>query len=203
VKWNEFPKRSDEWGSHNVSYFKKHGIKLKDISERDYIYPTEEGICFLLRGKDNNTAYQERLTLPQAEGRWRNPLNVNLGGFVYVPWNLMFNTPKNTDNVFIVEGSTDALRLHTMGYLAIGILGISITKERVEFIEHTCSKLNTVCNKKVRAILIPDNDGPGETLVRRLVTKIPTIGVSRLPHTVKDVCDMKRSELWSYLKQQQ
>jgi 5S rRNA maturation endonuclease (ribonuclease M5) len=202
VKWNEFPKRTNEWGGPDVAYFKEHGIKLKDVMGLDSIYPTEKGLCFLLVGMNGRSAYQERLTVSWTGSRWCNPSNVNLSGFVYKPWSLAYNIPESTDHVFIVEGSTDALRLHTLGYLAIGILGVSIPKERVEVVEYLCSKLNTICNKKVRAVLIPDNDGPGESLVRRLVTKIPTLGVSRLPHTVKDVCDMKRSELCIFLKQQ-
>ncbi len=209
VKWSEFP-RSGAWTPEKRTYLQERGIEYSVLNNIGTAYASREGICFILFGGERaqDRAYQERL-LPAptldtgATLRWRNPAGVSLDRFVYCPWSLEdIHDERDCSRVYLVEGSTDALRLHLAGYIAIGLLGVSLTDGRctvVRYLHNTLVSYNGSNDIPLR--FIPDNDGPGEKLVGR-ITREFGCRVLRLPYNRKDVCDLTEDELKCILREQ-
>ena len=207
LKWSEFP-TTGSWRISTRDYLYDHNLSLQEISKLETVYPSLDGICFVLIGGERlqDYAYQERLIPPPmlADGkaplRWRNPIDTSLHNYVFVPWIWEEIPTLNSQCIYLVEGCTDAVRLYTEGYISVGLLGVALTEGRkriVHQIQERVSEINST--DTIPLWFVADNDGPGERLVGK-ITREFGCRVLRLSHHAKDVCDLTDEELQCILK---
>lgn len=96
---------------------------------------------------------------------------------------LLFNLHrvKNSDKVYIVESSFDAIRLDQVGLPAVATLGANISNSQVELLKKYFNNI----------IVIADNDEAGSNMKNRLVEKLGSrVSVINIDPKYKDVGDM-------------
>lgn len=96
---------------------------------------------------------------------------------------LLFNLhrTKNSDKVYIVESSFDAIRLDQVGLPAVATLGANISNTQVELLKKYFNNI----------IVIADNDEAGNNMKTRLVEKLGSrISIVNLDSKYKDIGDM-------------
>lgn len=96
---------------------------------------------------------------------------------------LLFNLHrvKNSDKVYIVESSFDAIRLDQVGLPAVATLGANISNSQVELLKKYFNNI----------IVIADNDEAGSNMKQRLIEKLGSrISVVTLDSKYKDIGDM-------------
>lgn len=179
----DFPARVKHYSAASIHYWKQHHIDINSVKSEQTVYPTERGICFIMRGA---VCFQERITLSNWPLRFWSPAGAPLGKVLYAPGSL-FDIDKP---VFVVEGLTDALAVHQSGYQAVALVGAKVSEQQLVM-------LKTMSVTK-RLILIPDNDEAGEQCTKTLVKELP-IAVRYLPSQYKDVSDIDISFRNSFL----
>lgn len=96
---------------------------------------------------------------------------------------LLFNLHriKNSDKVYIVESSFDAIRLDQVGLPAVATLGANISNTQVELLKKYFNNI----------IVIADNDEAGSKMRERLIEKLGSrISVIKIDPMYKDIGDM-------------
>lgn len=96
---------------------------------------------------------------------------------------LLFNLHriKNSDKVYVVESSFDAIRLDQVGLPAVATLGANISNTQVELLKKYFNNI----------IVIADNDEAGNNMKKRLIEKLGSrISVINLDSKYKDIGDM-------------
>lgn len=96
---------------------------------------------------------------------------------------LLFNLHrvKNSDKVYIVESSFDAIRLDQVGLPAVATLGANISNSQVELLKKYFNNI----------IVIADNDEAGNNMKTRLIEKLNSrVSTISLDSKYKDVGDM-------------
>ena len=96
---------------------------------------------------------------------------------------LLFNLHrvKNSDRVYIVESSFDAIRLDQVGLPAVATLGANISNTQVELLRKYFNNI----------IVIADNDEAGNSMKTRLVEKLGSrVSIINLDSKYKDIGDM-------------
>ena len=96
---------------------------------------------------------------------------------------LLFNLhrTKNSDKVYIVESSFDAIRLDQVGLPAVATLGANISNTQVELLKKYFNNI----------IVIADNDEAGNNMKTRLIEKLGSrISIVNLDSKYKDIGDM-------------
>lgn len=96
---------------------------------------------------------------------------------------LLFNLHrvKNSDKVYIVESSFDAIRLDQVGLPAVATLGANISNTQVELLKKYFNNI----------IVIADNDEAGNNMKTRLIEKLGSrISIVDLDSKYKDIGDM-------------
>lgn len=209
LKWSEFP-TTGSWGTLTRDYLYDHGLSTQRIGNLETVYPSLDGICFVLLGGERlqDYAYQERLIPPPmlADGktplRWRNPIDTSLHNYVFTPWIWEDISNLNSQCIYLVEGCTDALRLYVEGYISIGLLGVGLTEGRKRVVHQIQERVEEIHGTHTIPLrFIADNDGPGESLVGR-ITREFGCRVLRLPPHAKDVCNLTDEELECILEKQ-
>lgn len=88
---------------------------------------------------------------------------------------------KNSDKVYIVESSFDAIRLDQVGLPAVATLGANISNTQVELLKKYFNNI----------IVIADNDEAGSNMKTRLIERLGSrISVIQLDSKYKDIGDM-------------
>ena len=209
LKWAELPPATTLERRH-AAYLVSHGIDTKVFLKADMatVYPCEEGICFMLNGgeRGQDMAYQTRLLPEQTlkDGRvlrWRNPEDCGLHHYVFAPWLTSSDFSFRSNAIYLVEGPTDALRLHLAGRYAIAVLGVGLTTDRIALVHHLISLIYRYTGTERSLQFIPDNDGPGVKLTRRMVLNFQC-HVLRLNHDRKDVGCLTDEELTCLLNEE-
>lgn len=96
---------------------------------------------------------------------------------------LLFNLHrvKNSDKVYIVESSFDAIRLDQVGMPAVATLGANVSNTQVELLKKYFNNI----------IIIADNDDAGNNMKQRLIDKLGSrISVINIDPKYKDIGDM-------------
>lgn len=178
-----------------LDYLKERHVSPNLFTVIPGVYQSKAGLVFVLRNVDNVLAYTERLLPPvwntyfNTEQRFRNPVGINIGEYVWHTVN--FN---GSDTLIITEGVFDAVKAYLAGFSVLSILGSNLTPDRVELI-----------NKLVEyfayrsVIYIPDNDGPGLAVIKRLSQHRLYVPVMFLPPEYKDLGKMPMDEVVSFL----
>lgn len=88
---------------------------------------------------------------------------------------------KNSDKVYIVESSFDAIRLDQVGLPAVATLGANISSTQIELLKKYFNNI----------IVIADNDEAGNNMKTRLIERLGSrISVITLDEKYKDIGDM-------------
>jgi DNA primase len=88
---------------------------------------------------------------------------------------------KNSDKVYIVESSFDAIRLDQVGLPAVATLGANVSNSQVELLKKYFNNI----------IVIADNDEAGGNMKQRLIEKLGSrVSVINIDTKYKDVGDM-------------
>jgi 5S rRNA maturation endonuclease (ribonuclease M5) len=88
---------------------------------------------------------------------------------------------KNSDKVYIVESSFDAIRLDQVGLPAVATLGANISNTQVELLKKSFNNI----------IVIADNDEAGVKMRERLIERLGSrISVINIDPIYKDIGDM-------------
>lgn len=101
---------------------------------------------------------------------------------------LLFNLHrvKNSDKVYIVESSFDAIRLDQVGLPAVATLGANISNTQTELLKKYFNNI----------IVIADNDEAGGNMKKRLIEKLGSrISVINIDSKYKDVGDMQDEDI--------
>lgn len=178
ISVSDLPERQRQASNHTYDYLDEREIDAWTISESSSCYFTERGICFLLHGE--SLGYQERITDPDSTHRFMYPSGIKLGGLLFKP-----DKVSDSDVLFIVEGTADALAIIQEGFNAVSILGSNLTREKVK-------SLKTLIADYERTYYIPDNDAPGMHAVYLFIKHGLSVNVRFLPFEFKDICEMPR-----------
>lgn len=96
------------------------------------------------------------------------------------------NRVKNSDKVYIVESSFDAIRLDQVGLPAVATLGANISNTQTELLKKYFNNI----------IVIADNDEAGGNMKKRLLEKLGSrISVINIDSKYKDVGDMQDEDI--------
>ncbi len=116
-----------------------HSTLPIDIPPVDFFW--NERVVFVLRDDENRAvAFAARATRPSDEPKYLFSRGFKKRDFLYGLGSLSKFTKKvsgkkgPSDGVFIVEGLTDVLRLQSLGYSAVGVLGSDIGAGQVELL---------------------------------------------------------------------
>ena len=184
LKLSDFPEqRTEGWTSEALEYWEQHHITPP--LQRDTVYPTYRGICFVLYG---GLGYQERVF--DGDLRWLYPVNVDVSGMLYVP---TIGDEEENEELFVVEGTTDAMAINQSGHRSAAILGTMLTSARAKL-------LKELIYDPKQVYYIPDNDEPGLAMVDRLVCFGLPVKIRYLPTGIKDICELYRQARQMFLR---
>ena len=93
---------------------------------------------------------------------------------------------KQSDRIYVVESSFDAIRLDQVGLPAVATLGANVSKAQVELLQKYFNNI----------IVIADNDEAGGNMKSRIIEKLGSrVSVIKLDKKYKDVGDMDDESL--------
>jgi DNA primase len=101
---------------------------------------------------------------------------------------LLFNLHrvKNSDRVYIVESSFDAIRLDQVGLPAVATLGANISNTQTELLKKYFNNI----------IVIADNDEAGSNMKKRLIEKLGSrVSAITIDDKYKDIGDMQDEDI--------
>ena len=88
---------------------------------------------------------------------------------------------KNSDRVYVVESSFDAIRLDQVGFPAVSTLGANVSKMQIELLRKYFNNI----------IVLADNDDAGNNMIDKLIENLGSrISVVQLDKMYKDIGDM-------------
>jgi DNA primase len=88
---------------------------------------------------------------------------------------------KNSDKVYVVESSFDAIRLDQVGFPAVATLGANISNTQVELLKKSFNNI----------IVVADNDEAGSNMRERLIERLGSrVSVIEIDPKYKDIGDM-------------
>lgn len=98
---------------------------------------------------------------------------------------------KQSNKVYIVESSFDAIRIDQVGFPAVATLGANVSSSQIELLK---KYFNEVC-------IIADNDDAGNTMANKLIDKIGSKAyMLKLNNKYKDIGDMLDSDIIELLQ---
>jgi DNA primase len=88
---------------------------------------------------------------------------------------------KNSDRVYVVESSFDAIRLDQVGFPAIATLGANVSKVQLQLLKKYFNNI----------IVLADNDDAGNNMIGKLIEGIGSrVSIVQLDKKYKDIGDM-------------
>ena len=98
---------------------------------------------------------------------------------------------KQSNKIYVVESSFDAIRIDQVGFPAVATLGANVSSSQIELLK---KYFNEVC-------IIADNDDAGNTMANKLIDKIGSKAyMFKLNNKYKDIGDMLDSDIIELLK---
>jgi DNA primase len=93
---------------------------------------------------------------------------------------------KTSKNVYVVESSFDAIRLHQVGFPAVATLGANVSGKQIELLQKYFNNI----------IVVADNDEAGRHMRERLGNRLgPKMSSIQLDEKYKDIGDMSDEEI--------
>jgi len=93
---------------------------------------------------------------------------------------------KQSNKIYVVESSFDAIRLDQVGMPAVATLGANVSKNQIELLE---KYFNEIC-------LISDNDEAGKSMSKKMTDKLKSrVSIIQLDAKYKDIGDMQDSDI--------
>lgn len=106
----------------------------------------------------------------------------------------LFNLHRNKrlEKIFVVESSFDAIMIEQAGGHAVATLGATVSKEQRKLLKQYFNQV----------IALGDNDDAGKNMSNKLITDLGPgrCVVANLPSNVKDVSDLKSSNLVKFIE---
>lgn len=182
LKLSDFPRKINTYIEKAREYFTSHSLEPQYVRSIDTLYPTRQGICFVLHGA---LAYQERVF--NDTRRYIYPANAGMAKAVYMP-----QPDHEGKELILVEGSADALAINQLGLRSVSYLGTWIPTERLNVLAGLVRDVNKV-------YVIPDSDAAGQHGLQQILRAIPWARVLQLPIGIKDVCELTKEQLKLFL----
>lgn len=98
------------------------------------------------------------------------------------------NRVKSSKNVYVVESSFDAIRLHQCGFPAVATLGSNVSNFQIDLLKKYFNDI----------LVIADNDAAGSNMAKKLKEKLSSrVSIVSLEEKYKDIGDMDDEEIKS------
>ena len=154
---------------------KRQVVELFDIGYNEY----HDILFFPIFNRENKIiAWAERSSKYKSRYKFM-PEGADKGNKLYGEWLI---DEKEQNNIYLVEGPIDALKIWGWGYKSLAVLGNSVYLPQAE----------RIIDLAAQVIIIPDNDQGGKKFqnlaIKLLKGKIP-ISIATLPKQINDVGD--------------